>query len=86
MPELSRFFGVVISMHYYDHAPAHFHARYGSQSATLGVRDLRVLEGSVPPRVLGLVIEWATQHQDELLADWVRASRQLPLVPIAPLE
>lgn len=86
MPELSRFFGVVISMHYNDHAPPHFHARYGFHVASVTVRDSRTLDGALPPRVLGLVVEWATQHQDELLADWVRASRQLPLVPVAPLE
>ena len=86
MPELCRFFGVVVSMHYNDHAPPHFHARYGAERATVAVRGFCVLEGCLPPRVLGLVIEWAAQHQDELLADWARAARQLPLVPIAPLE
>ncbi|MCX6549629.1 MAG: DUF4160 domain-containing protein [Acidobacteria bacterium] len=86
MPELCRFFGIVISMHYNDLAPPHFHARYGAERAALLVRDLRVLDGRLPPRVLGLVIEWAARHRDELLADWARAARQLPLVPIAPLE
>jgi hypothetical protein len=47
---------------------------------------MTVLEGYLPPRVLGLVVEWAAQHGDELLADWVRAVRRLPMVPIAPLE
>jgi hypothetical protein len=86
VPELCRFFGVVISMHYNDHLPPHFHARYGTERATLAVRGYRVLEGRLPPRVLGLIVEWAAQHQDELLADWARAARQLPLVPIDPLE
>ena len=86
MPGLCRFFGIVISMHYNDHAPAHFYARYGDERATLLVHDLRILEGQLPPRVLGLVIEWAAQHRDELLANWARAVRRLPLEPIAPLE
>ena len=86
MPELSRFFGIVIAMHYNDHVPPHFHARYGSDRATICIRDMTVLEGYLPPRVLGLVVEWAAQHGDELLADWVRAVRRLPMVPIAPLE
>jgi hypothetical protein len=86
VPELSRFFGVVIGMHYNDHAPPHLHARYGRDRASIALRGFGVLEGSLPPRVLGLVIEWAAQHQDELLADWARAARRLPLVPIAPLE
>ena len=86
MPELSRFFGIVIAMHYNDHVPPHFHARYGSDRAAISVRDMAVLEGDLPARVLGLVVEWGIQHRDELLADWARAARQLPLVPIAPLE
>jgi hypothetical protein len=86
VPELSRFFGIVIAMHYNDHVPPHFHARYGSDHATICIREMTVLEGHLPPRVLGLVVEWTAQHGDELLADWVRAARQLPMVPIAPLE
>jgi hypothetical protein len=68
VPELSRFFGIVIAMHYNDHVPPHFHARYGSDRATICIRDMTVLEGYLPPRVLGLVVEWAAQHGDELLA------------------
>jgi hypothetical protein len=64
----------------------HFHARYESEKATFVIRDLRVIEGSLPPRVRGLVTEWAAVHGDELLANWARAARRLPLVPIAPLE
>jgi hypothetical protein len=86
VPELCRFSGVVISMHYNDHLPPHFHARYGTDRATPAVCGYRVLEGRLPPRVLGLIVEWAAQHQDELLADWARAARHLPLVPIDPLE
>jgi hypothetical protein len=86
LPEISRFFGVVITMHYNDHAPPHFHVRYNAARATLAIHELVVAEGSLPPRVLGLVVEWAAQHRDELLADWSRAARRLPLVPIAPLE
>jgi hypothetical protein len=86
VPGLSGFSGVVVSMHYNDHAPPQFHARYGEDRAAIAVRGFSVLDGRLPPRVLGLVIEWAAQHQDELMADWARAARQLPLVPIAPLE
>ena len=57
VPELSRFFGVVISMHYNEHAPPHFHARYGAEKATVGVRELTILDGGLSPRALGLVVE-----------------------------
>ncbi len=85
MPELSRFFGIVILMYYNDHAPPHFHARYGSQKAIVAIDSLRVLEGRLSPRALGLVMEWATLHHDELLEDWELARQQAPLKPIEPL-
>jgi hypothetical protein len=86
MPTISRFFGIVITINYVDHPPPHFHARYAEHKAVVAIDTLMVLEGSLPPRVLGLVIEWATQHRAELAADWTLAGEQAPLRPIAPLE
>lgn len=86
MPEISRFFGIIVSMNYNDHAPPHFHVRYTGQYATVAILPLRLLEGRLPPRVLGIVMEWATLHQAELLEDWNLARRRRPLKRIAPLE
>lgn len=86
MPEISRFFGIVVLMFYNDHAPPHFHVRYGGQRALVGIESLAVLRGRLTPKALGLVVEWASQHQEELFADWERARRQEPLRPIVPLE
>ena len=86
MPEISRFFGIVIAMFYADHQPPHFHARYGQNRAIIGIDGLSILEGHLPPRALGLVMEWAALHQAELRADWELARRQAPLREIAPLE
>ncbi len=86
MPELSRFLGIVIAMYYRDHAPAHFHARYAGHRAAIALDPLRVVDGRLPARALGLVMEWASLHADELRADWDRAARNEPLAPIAPLE
>ena len=86
MPEISRFFGIVIRMFYDDHSPPHFHATYGSSAAVIGLPDLLVLKGKLPPRALGLVMEWAVLHREELLADWTQARSQSPLKAIAPLE
>jgi len=86
MPEISRFFGIVIAMFYGDHLPPHFHARYGREQVIVGIETLSVLEGHLPPRALGLVMEWAAVHQAELRADWELARRQAPLQKIAPLE
>ena len=57
MPELCRFFGLVILMFYNDHPPPHFHVRYGGQRAIVDIRTLAVLEGRLSPRALGLVTE-----------------------------
>ena len=86
MPEISRFFGIVIKMFFDDHNPPHFHAEYAGSIALVGIRTLAVFSGRLPPRAMGLVIEWATLHQQELLADWERAQAQQDLRPIAPLE
>ena len=86
MPEISRFFGIVVKMFFDDHNPPHFHAEYAGSIALIGIRTLSVFSGRLPPRAMGLVIEWATLHQQELLADWERAQTQQDLRPIAPLD
>ena len=85
MPEISRFYGIVIAMFYDDHSPSHFHARYGKDHVAIEISPLRVLEGHIPHRALGLVMEWASQHQEELLTDWRLAKGDKPPKKIAPL-
>jgi phosphomannomutase len=86
MPEISRFLGIVIAMFYDDHNPPHFHARYGSNKVEIDIRTLAVLAGHFPPKALGLVMEWASLHQHELMQDWELARQQAELKKIAPLE
>ena len=86
MPEISRFFGIVIKMFFDDHNPPHFHAEYAGNIALIEIRNLSVFSGRLPPRAMGLVIEWATLHQQELFADWERAQSQIELLRIPPLE
>lgn len=69
MPEISRFFGIIIAMFYDDHNPPHFHAKYGNYKAAIKIKDFTVLDGFLPPRAMGLVVEWAAIHKDELLMD-----------------
>ena len=86
MPEISRFLGMLIRMYYDDHAPPHFHVRYGEHEAVIGIADFACIKGSLPPRAMGLVIEWAVTHRVELEDDWALACQDLPLKNIAPLE
>jgi len=85
-PEICRFFGIVVAMYYKEHNPPHFHVRYGDQKAEIDIRRLCLLAGKLPPRALGLVIEWATQHQDDLMEDWELARQDAELKSLAPLE
>jgi hypothetical protein len=86
MPEISRFYGIVIGMFYHDHRPPHFHVRYGQDEAVIRINDLVVTEGNLPPRVRGMVVEWAGQHHAELLQNWDAIENQLPLRKIEPLD
>ena len=86
MPEISRFLGMVIAMYYKDHNPPHFHAKYGDQVGVFSIRDLKLIEGYLPKRVVLLVLEWAFEHRAELMQNWDLARRELPLNPILPLD
>lgn len=85
MPEISRFFGIVIRMYWNDHNPPHFHAYYAGDEVLIDIQTLSVFAGGIAPRAVGLVVEWANLHQEELLADWNRAQAQEPLEKIEPL-
>jgi hypothetical protein len=85
MPEVSRFFGIVVRLHYADHNPPHFHANYQGRTVEVDIRTLGIVGGGISTRALGLVMEWAAEHQDELAEDWRRASSGEPIVRIAPL-
>jgi hypothetical protein len=86
VPEISRFFGIVIQMFWSDHAPPHFHAVYGEHEALIDIRTLEIIRGSLPRRVLGLTLEWAAIHRAELTADWVLCQNKIPPAKIPPLE
>ena len=85
MPEISRFYGIVIRMYYNDHAPPHFHARYGDHKVLVDISTLAIISGQLPARAMGLVVEWASMHQDELRSRWEAARNAQPLERIEPL-
>ncbi|MBI5448086.1 MAG: DUF4160 domain-containing protein [Gammaproteobacteria bacterium] len=86
MPEISRFLGIIIAMFYNDHNPPHFFVRYNEHKANISIKNLAILDGKLPPKVLGLVIEWASIHQSELLKNWELARASKPLNKVFPLE
>jgi hypothetical protein len=85
MPEISRFLGIVIRMHYRDHLPPHFHAEYGEHEITVDI-DSGIVQGRFPRRALTAVLDWYNLHQDELARNWELIQGRQPLNPIEPLE
>jgi hypothetical protein len=78
MPEISRFYGMVIQI-YGDHQPPHFHVNYAGQVAKIDIDTLALIDGSLPARARGLVTEWASLHQDELREAFRKPPKIAPL-------
>jgi hypothetical protein len=70
MPEITRFYGIVIGVFFRDHPPPHFHAEYAGMSAVYDIETLEITEGSLPRTAGKLVVEWATLHKESLLQIW----------------
>lgn len=86
MPEISRFYGIIIRMYFDDHAPPHFHAQYSGHSVVIDITTVSVISGSLPPRAMGLVTEWTLLHQEELKEAWQHAENLEPIGKIDPLS
>ncbi len=86
MPEICRFYGIIIRIHVRDHPPPHFHALYGEHHAVIELGSLSTLQGRLPARARRLVLEWAVLHRDEVMAAWNRAHGGEPPGTIAPLD
>ena len=85
MPEVSRFYGIIIGMYKGDHNPPHFHVRYNDYRAIIDIQTGEV-EGRLPRRVLNMVYEWLDLHKDELMANWERIERSETIIEIKPLD
>lgn len=85
MPEVSRFFGIVISMYKKDHPRPHFHARYASSHGRFQIES-GAYTGSLPPRVRRLVLRWLELHREELMINWSRLEQGIELFRIESLE
>jgi len=86
MPELSRFFGIVIGIFYREHGRPHFHAVYGEFEAVIDIETGAVISGDFPKRALSLVSEWRSTHVSELQENWDLARQHQALRKIPPLE
>jgi len=86
MPTISMFYGIIIQMFWDDHAPPHFHARYGEYKGIIDIKEIRMIEGDLPRRALNLILDWTELYQKELLIDWeLCVKKQMPN-KIQPLQ
>jgi len=85
MPEISRFYGLIIFMNFKDHAPPHFHAWYGDYKVIVTIED-GIIKGEMPRRALKMIFEWLEAHRDELMNDWYLAQKGEVLKAIEPLK
>jgi hypothetical protein len=79
VPEVTRFYGIIIKVFFGDHPPPHFHAIYGEYNALISIETLEIIEGDLPNRAQKMVIDWAQMYQKDLLAMWeTQEFRKLP--------
>jgi len=85
MPEISRFLGISITMYFDDHNPPHFHVKYNNHRASISINDFKMMDGNLPPRILGLVMEWAGLYKKELMENWNMVQETGKYIKIDPL-
>ena len=86
MPEICRFYGIIIAIYFADHNPPHFHARSGDEEIRMEIPNLSVRGGSFPPNQLKYVKKWAKINLKALKRNWELAKANKRLKPIKPLE
>lgn len=86
MPTISMFRGIKVYINWRDHMPPHIHASYGGKEVLVSINELEVLEGSIPPKQLKMLLGWAAFHQEELKENWELARENQDLFSIEPLK
>jgi hypothetical protein len=89
MAILCMFYGIIVSMYYFDqrrHHLPHIHVKYQDEEAVLAISDGALLEGNLRANKMKLVQAWIELRKEELLADWELASQGQNVFPIDPLK
>ena len=74
MPEICKFFGIIISLYWRDHHPPHIHLSYGEYECSISVLD-RIVDGKAPSKVIAKVNEWMDLHEAEILTLWEKTRK-----------
>jgi len=87
MPEICRFYGIIVRMFFRDHVPPHFHVEYAEHKAKVNILDGELIEGHLPKKALRLVQAWTEIHRDELLENYKQSLREGGIISrIEPLK
>ena len=89
MPVISMFYGIIVSLYFIDdkqHKQPHIHVKYQDLEAVISIPDGKVLDGSLPPAKMRLILAWIEIHKDELVADWELAVAGQQPYKIEPLR
>lgn len=85
MPEICRFYGIVLFLYYRDHNPPHIHFTYGSYTCSMSVID-RIVDGQAPAKVIEKVNRWIDLHENEILSLWEQIQRGEKIGKLEPLK
>ena len=85
MPIICRFFGITIYMYWKDHAPPHFHAKYGDDEIVVEIKGGNI-SGNMSNRAIKMIQEWRKLYKNELLKEWELAEQKKALFAIKSLE
>lgn len=86
MPFIATFFGIIVTINFFDHAPPHIHAAHGGLKALFDIRTGRVIAGGLARRETRYVLQWIDQHRDELMQNWDLAVQGKPTFKIEGLS
>ncbi len=70
MPEIARFYGIIIKIYFNDHNPPYFHAYYGEYDGAFDIQTLEMIYGDLPKKAQELVREWAEQYREKIMEMW----------------
>ena len=85
MPEICRFYGIILYLYWRDHNPPHIHFTYGEYVCHIRIID-RVVDGKAPAKVIALVNKWIDEHEAELLSLWEKAGQGEKIGTVEPLK
>ena len=85
MPEISRFYGIIVCLYWKDHNPPHVHFTYGDYECSISVLD-RIVDGQAPAKVISKVNQWIDLHEQEILSLWEKAQSGAQIGRIEPLK